>query len=409
MAQRLLVERKDTSIKKKLIDFVLAGNNDLGSLHALWTLEGMNMLDPEVLLTLLSDQIALVWPTALRLLEPWAQKDTRVREQLEEVLLKEWEKAPIEHVLQMALSARVLHEKVSHTLLAGIVERYDTSALLRDAVLSSLYNQEFAFLKRLWQAPQWQQHQPSREIFLEMLTSAIIRKRETTELTELLTLLDVKKEFSGWRQKAVLTAMSIAGTNTKAQPIRLATAPGILNRSGYEKEPSYQAALAALFEWPGHMAAKNTLQKKNILNEEEQKLFTLGRQHYLTTCAGCHGTDGAGLNRFAPPLAGSGWVTGDEKRLALIILHGMEGPVEVAGKVYNTPDILPVMPAHTTMDDATITAILTYIRNEWGNDAGPVSKRTVGTTRNTSQGRVVPWTVAELDKYMLESKAASGK
>jgi mono/diheme cytochrome c family protein len=145
------------------------------------------------------------------------------------------------------------------------------------------------------------------------------------------------------------------------------------------------------------------------LSEEEQKLFASGRQYYLTTCAGCHGTDGAGLNRFAPPLTGSEWVTGDEKRLALIVLHGMEGPVEVNGKLYNTPDILPVMPAHTSMDDAAITAILTYIRNEWGNEAGPVSRRTVSTTRNTSQGRVVPWTAAELNKYILESKAATGK
>jgi hypothetical protein len=73
MAQRLLVERKDTSIKKKLIDFVLAGNNDLGSLHALWTLEGMNMLDPEVLLTLLSDQMLLL-AYCLRYWKPWLNK-----------------------------------------------------------------------------------------------------------------------------------------------------------------------------------------------------------------------------------------------------------------------------------------------------------------------------------------------
>jgi mono/diheme cytochrome c family protein len=135
----------------------------------------------------------------------------------------------------------------------------------------------------------------------------------------------------------------------------------------------------------------------------------LGRQHYLTTCAGCHGTDGAGMNRFAPPLVGSDWVLGEEKRLALIVLHGMEGPVEVAGKIYDTPEILPVMPAHSTLDDASITAILTYIRNEWGNNAGPLGKRTVGSTRNTSQGRVMPWKAEELNKYMLETKTADGK
>ncbi|MDQ4140586.1 MAG: dehydrogenase, partial [Bacteroidota bacterium] len=102
-------------------------------------------------------------------------------------------------------------------------------------------------------------------------------------------------------------------------------------------------------------------------------------------------------------------VLGDEKRLALIVLHGMEGPVEVAGKVYDAPEILPVMPAHSTMDDAAITAILTYIRNEWGNNAGPVGKRTVGATRLTSQGRVVPWKAEELKKYVLETKAPEAK
>jgi hypothetical protein len=87
----------------------------------------------------------------------------------------------------------------------------------------------------------------------------------------------------------------------------------------------------------------------------------------------------------------------------------MEGPVTVAGKKYDTPEILPVMPAHSTMDDAAITAILTYIRNEWGNNAGPMGKRTVSTTRNTSQGRVIPWKAAELKKYMQETKAAAAK
>jgi hypothetical protein len=67
------------------------------------------------------------------------------------------------------------------------------------------------------------------------------------------------------------------------------------------------------------------------------------------------------------------------------------------------------MPAHSTMDDASLTSILMYIRNEWGNNAGPVSKRLVGTTRVMAQGRVVPWTAKELNKYVLETKAASAK
>jgi mono/diheme cytochrome c family protein len=111
------------------------------------------------------------------------------------------------------------------------------------------------------------------------------------------------------------------------------------------------------------------------------------------------------MNRFAPTLAGSEWVLGDEKRLSLILLHGIEGPIEVRGKRYDIPDILPVMPSHSTMDDASIAAILTYIRNEWGNNSGAVSPRTVGMTRVTSQGRVIPWNVEELDKHIADVKA----
>jgi len=162
--------------------------------------------------------------------------------------------------------------------------------------------------------------------------------------------------------------------------------------------------LSSLFEWPGHVPVVDSTQTKSLLSEAEQKQFVLGRQHYLTTCSGCHGTDGAGLKRFGPPLIGSEWVTGDEKRLALILLHGIEGPLEVGGKKYDVPEILPVMPPHSTMEDASITAVLTYIRNEWGNHAGPVSNRTVGTTRHTTQGRVMPWTAGELNRHMLEVK-----
>lgn len=103
---------------------------------------------------------------------------------------------------------------------------------------------------------------------------------------------------------------------------------------------------------------------------------------------------------MGPPLADSDWVLGDERRLAMILLHGLEGPIDVAGKTYDAPDILPVMPSHSTMDDGSIAAILTYIRNEWGNQSPPISGRTVSKTRLTTQGRVYPWKATELNEYI---------
>ncbi|PSR57234.1 dehydrogenase [Adhaeribacter arboris] len=411
MAQRLLVERNDPGAESALMALATKGENDLGRFHALWTLSGLKKENPNLLLSLVADQNPLIRTTALRLLEPIAQKNKTVQEQLGKKLLQEWENAPMEQILQIALSASSLDQKVAHTLLAGIVEKYGSSALIRDAVLSSLPNQEFAFLQKLWQVPAWQTAEPAKEIFLEMLATAIIKKRDSGELAELLTLLNKNNKALSWRTNAVLTGLSMSGSNAKTPPIQLTSAPAIFTKSSREIDPTRLATLIKLFQWPGHTvpAANENATKTNLLNEEQQQLFALGRQHFLTTCAGCHGTNGAGLNRFAPPLVGSDWVLGDEKRLALIVLHGMEGPVEVTGKVYDAPEILPVMPAHSTMDDASITAILTYIRNEWGNNAGPVGKRTVGATRLTSQGRVVPWKSEELKKYVLETKAAEAK
>ncbi|MCY7350594.1 MAG: dehydrogenase [Cytophagaceae bacterium] len=409
MAQRLLVERNDKRIQQSLNELALNGKLPLGRFHALWTLDGLKLSSPDLLLQLVSDQNALVRTTALRLLEPFARGKKQVRITLEQKLLQEWPGAPVQQILQMALTAKVLAPNAADQLLAGIAERYGSSPLIRDAVLSSLQDREYVFLQQLLKSPVWQTHEPAREIVLEMLTSAIVRKRNPAELTGLLSLLDKNKVPFGWQQKAILTGMSVSVNKAKLKPIHLTSAPGILSRSDLGVAASRLTAVASLFEWPGHAAATSRLQKQNPLTEEQQQQFALGRQHYLSTCSGCHGTDGAGMNRFAPPLIGSEWVLGDEKRLALILLHGMEGPVLVAGKIYDAPDILPVMPAHSTTDDAALTSILTYIRNEWGNQAGAVTRRLVGTTRITSQGRVMPWTAAELNQHILNTKPIEGK
>jgi mono/diheme cytochrome c family protein len=384
-----------------LEQLVLNGTDNLARFHALWTLEGLNILDPNVLFQLLDDTSSLVRTTAVRLLESFARENKDIRSKLGQALLSVSKNAPLEQVLQISLTAYTLNSNESLPLLAGIIKQYDTSALIRDAVMSSLEDQEFSFMRRLWTTPSWQAPEPAKEIFLEMLTTAVVKKRAPQELGALLAMLPADKNAMGWKEKTVLTGISIQGKN-KMRPIRLASEPKILVKR--EASDEQLQTLAAMFEWPGHVADTSTVQRKSILDENEQKQFVSGRQLYLTMCAGCHGSDGGGQPRFAPTLIGSDWVLGDEKRLALILLHGMEGPLEVNGKRYDAPEILPVMPSHSTMDDADIASILTYIRNAWGNAGPAVSRRTVGMTRVTSQGRVVPWTSAELSKYITETK-----
>ena len=367
VAQRLLVERGDKSVRASLEYLALDGTDARARFHALWTLEGLYELDPNILFHLLNDRNSLVRATAVRLLEPFARENKDIRSKFGQVLLSVSKNAPLEQVLQMSLTAYTLDSGMSHKLLAGIVEKYDTSALIRDAVLSSLEDQEFTFMKMLWTSPSWQSPDPAKEIFLEMLATAIVKKRAPQELAALLSMLPPDKNALGWKERTVLTAISIQGKNTM-KPIRLAAEPNILVKR--DANDDQLQTLAAMFEWPGHVADTSAMRRKNPLNENEQKQFVSGRQLYLTTCAGCHGSDGRGQPRFAPTLIGSDWVSGDERRLALILLHGIEGPIQVNGKRYDAPEILPVMPSHSTMGDADIASILTYIRNEWGNAGG---------------------------------------
>jgi mono/diheme cytochrome c family protein len=400
MAQRLLVERNDTGIRQALTNLALKGPHELGRLHALWTLEGLRLLTPDLLFQGMQDQSTLVSNTAIRLMEPFAKADKKVGAKLGAVLLKKASGASIEQAIQLALTAGILAPTLSHSLLAGIVARYDSSALIRDAALSSLQDQENEFMKLLWKSHSFRNHSPGKEIFLEMLTTSIVRKRNPAELKSLLERVDVEANSFGWREKSVLTSMAIQGSSGKGKPVKLEKSPRIFLQSENRVDPARLPGLLALFEWPGHVVEQERTPGGSLLNKKQQQQFVLGRQYYLTTCSGCHGTDGAGLSRFGPPLIGSDWVTGDEKRLALILLHGIEGPLEVSGKRYDEPEILPVMPAHSTLEDATLTAILTYIRNEWGNHAGPMSDRTVGSTRFTTQGRVMPWTAEELNRHV---------
>jgi mono/diheme cytochrome c family protein len=160
--------------------------------------------------------------------------------------------------------------------------------------------------------------------------------------------------------------------------------------------------LSQLLDWPGKAPLKAGDADARPLAEVDRRQFAKGRQQYLNVCSGCHGPDGGGIRRFAPPLRESEWVLGDEKRLSLILLHGMEGPVEVNGKSYDAPEILPVMPSFSTMDNDELAAIMTYIRREWGHTADPVSAATVGGIRYRSQGKITPWKAGELMAVSVE-------
>ncbi|NJM36523.1 MAG: cytochrome c [Akkermansiaceae bacterium] len=105
-------------------------------------------------------------------------------------------------------------------------------------------------------------------------------------------------------------------------------------------------------------------------------VMATGQASYLV-CSACHGQNGEG-GPIAPPLANSEWVTGPIENLIRIQLRGLVGPITVAGKEYNFPG---GMVAQAYQTDEQIAAVLTYVRNSFGNKASAVSPDAVKALR----------------------------
>jgi len=119
-----------------------------------------------------------------------------------------------------------------------------------------------------------------------------------------------------------------------------------------------------------------------------------GRTRFETYCAGCHLNEGPWMRGEAPPLEGSSWVKGPEQIVIRIVLHGLRGPIEVAGAKYNQemPGFGPIL----TDDD--LASLLSYVRARFGGGASPVAAEALGRLRAAHPGRMELWTVDELLK-----------
>ena len=109
--------------------------------------------------------------------------------------------------------------------------------------------------------------------------------------------------------------------------------------------------------------------------EPTAEQLALGKTQYAL-CQACHGPDGAGAAGIGPPLAGAEWVTGPVENLIRIQLRGIQGPLTVKGTEYNL-----IMPPHAFQTDEQIAAVLTYIRNNFGNKASAVTTAQVAALR----------------------------
>ncbi len=143
------------------------------------------------------------------------------------------------------------------------------------------------------------------------------------------------------------------------------------------------------FETPKHLKGKN------------KDAYQLGSVVYQreSHCSTCHLSHGKGNASVYPSLLNSPWVNGNKERLIKLALHGLHGKIRVNGKTYDPARGVPPMTAfRELLNDEELAAVLTFVRNSWGNQAEPVDASSVARIRAETKGRFTVWTPAELTK-----------
>lgn len=115
-----------------------------------------------------------------------------------------------------------------------------------------------------------------------------------------------------------------------------------------------------------------------------------GAEIYTQFCSSCHQAQGGGVPGEFPPLTNSAWIGDDKTRLIRAVLHGMHGPIEIDGQRYDE-----VMPGHAFLSDKDLAALLTFVRNSFGNSGDPVHESEVVLIRS-GDARSEPWLAEEL-------------
>ena len=134
------------------------------------------------------------------------------------------------------------------------------------------------------------------------------------------------------------------------------------------------------------------------LNAEAKAQYLAGQKVYFREghCVTCHQANGKGLDPAFPSIEKSPWVTGDSDRLIKLAMYGLMGPLEINGKKYDGQ--VPMTPFGGMLKDDEMAAVLTFVRNSFGNQADPIQPAQVKAIRDANPGRMMLFMTDELLK-----------
>jgi mono/diheme cytochrome c family protein/glucose/arabinose dehydrogenase len=152
--------------------------------------------------------------------------------------------------------------------------------------------------------------------------------------------------------------------------------------------PKAQAYLAGTFKF--EPAPKSEADKAygptRQLTEAEQKVYARGKEIFNRDayCITCHQPNGLGMPNIYPPLVAKDnpWLSDNDERLIKVVLKGLWGPLPLAGQLFDPSKGVPPMTGFGgLLNDDEIAAVLSYVRQSFGNNLPFIDPATVRSVR----------------------------
>ena len=449
-AQRLLVERGDRSIAKSLTDKAERAPDWRTRIHALWTLDGLDAIEPSTVVRALDDSSRDVRVSALQISERWlAQPNDQVQQAVvKRTVDSDW---AVRRQLAATLGALPANS-VGESALVTLLDHFGDDPLAVDAAISGLRGREWTVLQRLLTD---QRETPPRSAAITTLAATVVKGGQDSGAQALLTAIS-EASRAAWQRQALMSGVEVV--------LAGAPLPGAAPARGNLNAAAANGAAAGARGGPGGARAFPDDTNARGTGAGREGAGGAGR-------AGAGGAGGAGngrgrgggaslalssepaafsalargnadlSTRASTVLARMTWpgkpaepgaapvapLTPEQQKLyeggqtlfnsLCMACHGDDGkgrtglgPTLIGSQFALAPPVVPIRillqgkegsvglmpPLGATLTDEQIAGALTYVRRQWGNAADPVDPNTVKDVRTATAGRTRPWTNDEL-------------
>jgi mono/diheme cytochrome c family protein/HEAT repeat protein len=454
-AQRLLVERREKSSIAPLKALAENAKDVRTRLHAMWTLDGMDAIEPATIVKALGDTSRDIRVSAIRIAERWMSD---AQSPIQPALAARLDDADWNVQEQLAASLGALPAPLRETRLAALLEKRGDNPVVIDAAISGLRGSESGVLTKLLQ-PATQSAQ--REAAITMLAATITRGAQDADVQSLFER-SAETTLAEWQRSALLRGAEVAllgapppgaigrgraGGGRAGAGAGAAAAPGGAAAAGNARGQRGGPGGAPAFPREGGAGRADAAAEGGAPAGGGRGGRAGGpgvlRLHHEPALAALAASGGDAGQRATALLARIEWPGKPGASAPVAPLSAVEQARFTAGQeVYKSvceachqPDgrgqerIAPPLvgsalalapsgvparilfngkegkvglmpPLGSVLSDDQIAAVLTYVRREWGQAGSPVDAASVREARTAAAGRLKPWTDAELQAFV---------